>query len=224
MAAPKSLEANAWILIAGTTKFPDSIKTSDKKRVNGNYLSGVSCDLTNMEQWITTKGYGKLYNVVRNMQNLKCQTVLDNIKECAANIKQNGVMRIFYTGHGQLDTGNWCFCDGVISLDDVIQSVQSKNNKCIIRIYCDCCYSGNWVMKLCEYKRQNQEIWINAASWPGQVAWDTKNGGMFTLEFVANNGKAWTDNKGRKDTSQLKKCLGVVNAFGPYRMEYCDFK
>merc|ERR1712228_746511 len=81
-------------------------------------------------------------------------------------------IHIYYTGHGETDTGNWCFSDGVISLKDVMKKYRIKRagNRDALNLIIDCCYSGDWALELRQYK-----AWlatINAASYPGKVAYD----------------------------------------------------
>ena len=201
-----------WLLIAGTTESSSSINFSDKKRDNGNYLNGVKSDLANMEQYINNEEYDTVQNVIRDMKDLKCWTVLDRIKKCAKECKQkNGKsVRIYYTGHGETNTGNWCFKDGVINLKQVIDAVKQEYNNCDIIIHCDCCYSGNWAITLSSFgNKYKSDIYVNASSWPGMVSWDTVDGGMYTLKYV--------EKKQAKEMKQLLSCSGRLYS-GKFKM------
>ena len=57
---------------------------------------------------------------------------------------------IWYTGHGEKDTGNWCFKDGVISFEDVFALYMDHMRGKRITIISDCSYSGNWVKQCAE--------------------------------------------------------------------------
>eukprot|EP01083_Nonionella_stella_P248153 859485_1 len=99
-----------YILIAGTTD-SKGVQYADKSRDNGSYLNGVSKDLANMETYIN--GFGDKYvvqNVVRDMKYGKKSMVLDRIKRCAQECQQNNgeKVSIYYSGHGEFNTGNWC--------------------------------------------------------------------------------------------------------------------
>ena len=129
-----------FILIAGTTNSPKSVKARDKTRDNGSYLDGISSDSHNMKKWVNKNQYWQLYNTVQNMRNLKKSTVLSEITEFAEQKESKECIRIYYTGHGESNTGNWCFKDGTVSLIEVIKTVRSVNEGCWIYIYADCCY------------------------------------------------------------------------------------
>ena len=219
MAEAKSEEIHgSWILIAGTTSSPSSIKTSDKKRENGNYLDGITSDLHNVKNWINNTlggddGMNVLDTIVQDMKYLSKWTVLDRIQKCAKKTVtyRDAHIYIYYTGHGEKHTGNWCFADGIISLKEVIDAVESVNSGCTIYIIADCCYSGDWVVELKQYKgKYKRDIYVDAACLPGTVAWDTPNGGMFTLVRI--------EKKQKKDFKNLSNCLGKLNYV--YNWEY----
>ena len=52
---------------------------------------------------------------------------------------------IWYTGHGEKTTGNWCFKDGVISFEDLFALYMDHFRGKILTLVCDCSYSGSWV-------------------------------------------------------------------------------
>ena len=49
---------------------------------------------------------------------------------------------IWYTGHGEEGTGNWCFKDGVITFEEVF-ALRGK----LMYLICDCCFAGHWIQK-----------------------------------------------------------------------------
>ena len=57
---------------------------------------------------------------------------------------------IWYTGHGEKDTGNWCFKDGVISFEDVFALYLDHMKGKRLTILSDCSYSGNWIKQCAE--------------------------------------------------------------------------
>ena len=57
----------------------------------------------------------------------------------------NIIALIFYTGHGEKDTGNWCFKDGVITFDDIFNIYIKHFRGKSLQIISDCSYSGNWI-------------------------------------------------------------------------------
>lgn len=67
------------------------------------------------------------------------------------------LIEIYFTGHGELKTGNWVMekpeqifneeIDYTCSLKEVIEILQSKGYNRKLNITTDCCYSGNWCHK-----------------------------------------------------------------------------
>ena len=51
---------------------------------------------------------------------------------------------IWYTGHGEKNTGNWCFKDGVITFQDIFGLYMDCFKGKRLTIVSDCSYSGNW--------------------------------------------------------------------------------
>merc|ERR1712154_154793 len=158
-----------------------------------------------MEEMLNESKSRRVHNVVRDMKYAKKSMVIDRITKCARDCKKKGGQQvyIYYTGHGETNTGNWCFSDGSVSLSDVLKAViAGYPNVPSIALYCGCCYSGNWCVKLAsKYKKVKANVFnlsIYAASWPGHVAWDSKDGGMFTLHRAGK--------KKEKNLPKLKWC------------------
>ena len=55
------------------------------------------------------------------------------------------IVYIWYTGHGERGTGNWCFQDGVISFEDIFALYMDHIRGKRLTLICDCSYSGSWV-------------------------------------------------------------------------------
>lgn len=154
-----------WILIGGTLKSPDAIKASDKKRYhNGTLKDCIISDLQNMKKYVEYEDeVWKHCETLHDPESLKCEVVLNTIKTWAMKIKPEGEIKIYYTGNGETNTGNWCFMDGVISfkqLIDTIRSVKNKENTSFtgsIFIFCDCSYSGNWCKNLGQYESKQDD-------------------------------------------------------------------
>ena len=51
---------------------------------------------------------------------------------------------IWYTGHGERETGNWCFQDGVISFEDIFILYMKHFQGKLLNLTCDCSYSSRW--------------------------------------------------------------------------------
>ena len=66
---------------------------------------------------------------------------------------------IYYTGWGEEGTGNWCFKDGVISLNDILSLYDKYLKDRLLVIYADCSYSGQWVL---DYANALDEMGIEA--------------------------------------------------------------
>uniref|UniRef100_A0A1X7U1P3 Uncharacterized protein n=1 Tax=Amphimedon queenslandica TaxID=400682 RepID=A0A1X7U1P3_AMPQE len=82
------------------------------------------------------------------------QDYIDKIKSIFDTKKHEGAV-IWYTGHGEKGTGNWCFNDGIISFDDIFNLYRSHYMGSSLTIVSDCSYSGQWIndwaMKLDEF-------------------------------------------------------------------------
>ena len=78
-----------------------------------------------------------------------------NILQYSHNYKLYFKALIYYTGHGEKDTGNWCFEDGVISFNDIFELYMMHFRGKTLQIVSDCSYSGKWIhdcgKKLDEY-------------------------------------------------------------------------
>ena len=207
-----------WILISGTTSPTKSVKASDKTRRNGSYLEGITKDLSNMQAYVKSLSH-KLDNTVQDRR-ISTKLVLDRIKECSRETRPvaGSFIHIYYTGHGEAHTGNWCFKNGTISLKSIISAVKSVNSFCGIRIYADCCYAGNWAAKLGEFEGKYKRITLKAACWPERIAYDTQDGGPFTL---VQTGKNTISDFGNL---KLARCYADLNFSGEYTLRYLDIR
>ena len=234
---PNEKHSKVFLLVAGSTSSPKNVKIVDKSRSSsGSYLQGISQDLANMEQYlIGNRDIVHLHNVVRDMANLSKNTVLLNIRQAIE--KCNGSLTIYYTGHGESYSGNWCFADGVITLKDIIDVIikYDKRNTAYY-LLCDCCFSGNWCEELEGYKNLKKRIKIYAACHPNTIAIDTENGGKWTLWWLnqikqTGNNKNTnsniddkTNNSNEKSKSidtiknDLKHCESLINSNKVYYM------
>ena len=57
----------------------------------------------------------------------------------------NYLASIHYTGHGEKNTGNWCFKDGVITFQDMFGLYMDCFRGKRLLLHSDCSYSGNWI-------------------------------------------------------------------------------
>ena len=52
---------------------------------------------------------------------------------------------LYYLGHSEEGTGNWCFKGGTISFQEIFDLYRRHCPGKLLSILPDCCYSGNWV-------------------------------------------------------------------------------
>ena len=93
-------------------------------------------------------------------------------------------MLIWYTGHGEEDTGNWVFEDGCLKFKDIYNLYLGYFKGRYLYIVTDCCYSGAWVVECarlldrdgikCGHAARYQQIFIKvfAVCLPNEEAWD----------------------------------------------------
>ena len=100
--------------------------------------AGVTNDLLNMEAAVGVK----LFNTVKDLYLTK-STASDHIQKFFDICKRKQVKPIlYYTGHGEIGTGNWCFADGTISVQEILD--MRPEGTYYPMIFSDACYSGHW--------------------------------------------------------------------------------
>ena len=111
-----------WLLLSGASDPPSGISISDRRTKDtpgerrGTFLAGVTNDLLNMEAAVGDK----LFNTVKDLYLTK-STASDHIQKFFDTCKLEEVKPIlYYTGHGEIGTGNWCFADGTISIQEIL--------------------------------------------------------------------------------------------------------
>ena len=55
---------------------------------------------------------------------------------------------IWYAGHGFTGSGDWCFKDGTISFAEIFELYKMHFRGKVLTIVVDCCYAGQWVIRL----------------------------------------------------------------------------
>ena len=133
-----------WLLLSGATDPPREIVISKRRTRdaegdgNGAFLAGVTQDLANMENVVGKK----LFNTVKDLYLTKdaaLRQVTKVFKKCE---KTKAKPVLYYTGHGEIGTGNWCFADGTISIQEIFDMVPYG---CYYpMIFSDACFSGHW--------------------------------------------------------------------------------
>ena len=99
-------------------------------------------------------------------------------------------------GHGQKNTGNWCFKDGEITLDEIMKLYSTYFSGKLLYLISDCCYSGQWVHRMADImdhwkvetcghqaKRRNALIKVAASCQPDELASDS---GVYTKYGVTS--------------------------------------
>lgn len=105
---------------------------------DGEFLYGSTYDLGNMEAAVKDK----LFNSVKDLT-LSKSAAHDHIEKFFNQCRGHKVKPVlYYTGHGENGTGNWCFADGKISIEEILNMLPEE---CLHpMILSDTCYSGHW--------------------------------------------------------------------------------
>merc|ERR1712050_391492 len=85
--------------------------------------------------------------------------------------QRNEGILLYYTGHGRTNTGDWCFADGDVTFNDIVELYEMYNQKWVPIIYCDCCYSGQWAIRAASCaKNGGPKFCVKTACAPDVVA------------------------------------------------------
>ena len=168
-----------WLLIAGATNPPKRIQTSErrsKEHRSGNFLDGTKYDMQVMEDFVTKIKLGNLHNTLR-MLDIKKDDVVERIMKFFTWCKEKEYKPVlYYSGHGEYGSGDWCFSDGTISVDEI------ENNLPVGTYYpliiSDCCYSGRW-SNYCLNRNKSKDLEFHCLSAcpEDSTALDIANGG-----------------------------------------------
>ena len=132
-----------WLLLSGASEPPENVATSNRRprdapNREGGFLKGISSDLRNMQTAVNFK----FDNSVQNLKITKSEAFshIDSLfKRCR---EEDLKPMLYYTGHGETNTGNWAFSDGTISIEEIL------NRKPVGIVYptiiSDACFSGRW--------------------------------------------------------------------------------
>ena len=55
---------------------------------------------------------------------------------------------VWYTGISERNTGNWCFMDGVVTFQDILELYMCHFRARLLYLVCDCSFSGNWTREM----------------------------------------------------------------------------
>ena len=184
-----------WLLIAGATNPPENIDTSQrrsKEEKSGPFLEGTKYDMQIMEEFVKKKSLGNLQNTLR-MLDMEKQEVIKRLKKFFEWCKKNEYKpALYYTGHGEVGTGDWCFSDGTLSIIEIEKLLPGGMHYPLI--IADCCYSGHWAnycLEKNESEKKNQkdiQFHCLSASPEYSIALDFPNkGGQLTMWMTGNH-------------------------------------
>ena len=137
------------------------------------FLKGVSNDFVNMERAL---GH-TLKNKIQNLE-MEKREVEKHIKKFFVFCKTNNFKpMLYYSGHGELPTGNWCFSDGVLGIEEILEWMPAGMTP--PTIVSDACFSGTW-SNFCT-RKQIEGFDCLSATQMHQAAYD--QGGEYKLFF-----------------------------------------
>ena len=172
-----------WLLMSGAIDPPEHIQISNRRprkststTKSGNYLAGMSQDLGNMSAFVDDIG---LFNYAFNMRMTK-EDAIKNIKDlfeaCVKN-EPKAAPVIYYTGHGESKTGNWCFQNHQLGIREIVSLIPPGCYHPLI--ISDSCFSGCWA-DYCLNQHGTNNIRVLAACPYYTYAYDNEAGGEFT--------------------------------------------
>ncbi|KAL9953319.1 hypothetical protein ACROYT_G040717 [Oculina patagonica] len=181
---PTALETK-WLLLSGASDPPNDVKIS-KRRAGGEFLSGVTHDLANMEAEVGSN----LFNTVKDLHQSKSRA-LEQIGKLFDVCKRDKFKpMLYYTGHGENGTGNWCFDKGTISVQEIVDLLPEGTYYPMI--FSDSCYSGHWA-NFC-FEKNIAGFHCLAACPDYSTACDTKGeGGDLTLFMTGKKDRPSTE-------------------------------
>lgn len=174
-----------WLLLSGASNPPGEIDVSDRRtrdipgEKSGSFLSGVISDLRNMEEAVGKK----LGNTVKNFYLTKSDAIQEILRFFRICRDRELIPMLYYTGHGEIGTGNWCFHDGTISIKEIVDLLPSETY--FPTIFSDACYSGHWANFCLNHCDNDNGLNCLAACPEFSTAMDTKGeGGDLTLYMI----------------------------------------
>ena len=138
-------EETLWLLMGGAMDPPKSIHTSDRKTrdadQSGKFLDGIALDLRNMQQALKLASLN-FHNSLMDLKMSK-DTAKNHLSSFFTQCQKQGVVPVvYYTGHGQTGTGDMCYHDGTISIQEVEDLLPPGTYRPLL--ISDACYSGHW--------------------------------------------------------------------------------
>lgn len=178
---PFVLHKGPWMLIGGSFRCsrPCGIgKKRSQKGIKGesDFLCGVREDKQTMMNYLNSQEVRRKIGKVDcfNFEGDGGNATKASKAEALKWIKEKKPKAIYYSGHGYLDTGDWCFLDGVLTFKELHAAAPQLQ-----AVVADCCYSGAWWADM-----EGSGVRLYAASTATEVSWDGDDGGKFTC-YVA---------------------------------------
>jgi len=145
--------------------------TAKHKGVNKELgLLSSQQDLEDFKGWLVRNDYISWGCQNSEGEMGRASNVLDEIKRfCRAARQHDKRALIYYTGHGEVGTGNWCFPNGGrISLHDVVAACTPlpRNG---LKLISDACFSGKWALAA---QLHGYDLTVESAAGPDKSAID----------------------------------------------------
>eukprot|EP01003_Olkasia_polycarbonata_P004638 NODE_383_length_942_cov_611.245241_g333_i0.p1 GENE.NODE_383_length_942_cov_611.245241_g333_i0~~NODE_383_length_942_cov_611.245241_g333_i0.p1 ORF type:complete len:239 (-),score=56.04 NODE_383_length_942_cov_611.245241_g333_i0:214-930(-) len=176
-----------WVFVAGDMDPPSTVRVCKKQERDkgGSFLVGQEKDLALMTAFVAKQPGHTLHKVfrrrgqhgvtVREVKNFLGKLGLDATED-----ETDTAVAVYYTGHGEQYTGDWCLSDGAMTMKD-IDDFGGMNS--IQFLMMDSCYAGSWAT---DSRTQVASAVLSASD---GVAWDTLNGGSLTLWWLKKESK-----------------------------------
>lgn len=184
---PNQTSASAVIIASSARDNPGSNFVprrgeADNPTRAGN-LRGVLKDAGAMHAFLSSNGVHFGHGSFLAGVDPRLATKSTVLRECRLALQSRYQNQIFtYSGHGEMDTGAWCFDDGsTLTPRELFELIAQYPTKTVI-IITDSCFGGKWVDFFNQIGRPN--IFVQASCQSDDTAWDSENGGYFTQAFV----------------------------------------
>jgi hypothetical protein len=192
------------VLIAGSAD-TDSVKKGHVVSKKCEYqqgakgdLKGPIIDVANMEKLFLAHDQTLGLTQTRTSRSFRESgqaTSVDQVRDAISTVMMDpeaDVVELFYSGHGVMLKGTWCFenCAGkvtdYITFEDITamwkRARASYPRKIKLYLICDCCFSGAWVRAA--EQLNDPTVCVRASCGETEVSWDSASGGKFTKELV----------------------------------------